>query len=220
MVKGHSQGQIAHCGRSLTRIKDSWFLGQYPLTCLNKKESIWIELEHALTESWRQPTGWVQWNTIQFNENWKAVLFFQFVKCEMVMLNLWAFFFFFSDLRVLCDFCAVETVVWNDWWFVFLPQATTPSTLGSMCQRATGEGDVTRERQATEKRRKRRESPRTILTSQMWRMRMSPAAASWNLSVSSPWVAGASLCLPPMALGKTHLKILGQVDMGAAMLGC
>ena len=97
MVKGHSQGQIAHCGRSLTRIKDSWFLGQYPLTCLNKKESIWIELEHALTESWRQPTGWVQWNTIQFNENWKAVLFFQFVKCEMVMLNLWAFFFFLTS---------------------------------------------------------------------------------------------------------------------------
>lgn len=94
MVKGHSQGQIAHCGRSLTRIKDSWFLGQYPLTCLNKKESIWIELEHALTESWCQPTDWVQWNTIQFNENWKAVLFSQFVKCEMVMLNLWTFFFF------------------------------------------------------------------------------------------------------------------------------
>ena len=96
-------------------------------------------------------------------------------------------FFFFSDLWVLCDFYVAETVVWNDWWFVFLPQATTPSTLGSMCQRATGEGDVTRERQATEKRRKRRESLRTILTSQMWRMRMSPAAASWSLSVSSPW---------------------------------
>lgn len=100
---------------------------------------------------------------------------------------------FSCDLCILRTFYAAETVIGNDWWFVYLPQATTPSTSGSMCQRATGEGDVTRERQGTEKRRKRRESRRTTQTSRMWRMRMNPAAASWNLSVST------CLCLAPTA---------------------
>jgi hypothetical protein len=76
-----------------------------------------------------------------------------------------------------------------------------------MCPRATGEGDVTRERQGTKKRKKKKEFLRTTLTNQMWKMLMNPAVASSNLSVST--LGSVPFCLTPYPWDRYFLESWG-----------
>lgn len=59
MIKLPAQGQIAHWWQRFDQNQGFLISSSVFFELLKNKESIWIELEHTLTESWYQPAGWI-----------------------------------------------------------------------------------------------------------------------------------------------------------------
>lgn len=138
----------------------------------------------------------------------------------MVMLNLWTFFFFFFwPLGLVWFLCSRDCGLK---WLVICVPSSGHHTIYIGVHVPKSYRRRRRHKRKTghrEKKEKERISENYSDKSDVENADESSSSILKPLS-EFPLGAGAPPCLPPMALGKTCLKILGQMGRGAAMLGC